>query len=50
MTNTIEGNNSVESLLKQGFFFWRHNEGGINAGWCIFGGNHSYLLEKGLCR
>jgi hypothetical protein len=21
MTNTIEGNNSVESLLKQGFFF-----------------------------
>jgi hypothetical protein len=26
------------------------SEGRINAGWCIFGRNHSHLLEKGLCR
>jgi hypothetical protein len=28
-------------------FFLRQREGGINVGWCVYGGN--YLLEKGMC-
>jgi hypothetical protein len=32
-----------------GFFFWQQIKGGINFDWCIYGGNHSHILEKGLC-
>jgi hypothetical protein len=31
-----------------GSFFWLQSEGRINCDWCIFGGNHSYLLRKEL--
>jgi hypothetical protein len=33
----------------QGFLFRLQNDGGINSDWCISGGNHSYLLGKGVC-
>ena len=35
---------NLETLL----VFWQYNEGGINASWCIYGGNHFHLLEKRL--
>jgi hypothetical protein len=34
----------------QWFFFWQQSEGRTSVGWCIYGGSHSHLLEKGLCR
>jgi hypothetical protein len=43
--------NTFEPVLFFFFFFsWRTSEGEMNAGWFIYGGNHSHLLQKELCR
>jgi hypothetical protein len=32
---------SKVTSIRQGFFFWLQNDGGMNSNWCISGGNHS---------